>query len=333
MLDVEEEFESLAAIYPEIQLDPESRSGKLLIPVALEALLKVQMAETETCHEIANLSPIELAFSLPERYPHQEPPDIRLEGCQWLDPVSKESILAELTGIWQDFQDIVLFSVIDYLKEHSQNAFGTLDFTQPLVLPKQTYLQFLEADARAKQLEFNLQTFTCEICQNDKKGESLQKFELCGHIFCNQCLKEYFTSNIQRGELENIHCPSFECTKVFVETNNRLSRGMIDQDIHKFETEFFQLPLSKEFLDRIIDPTLTERYLKLITSYKFEKYKRLFPIGRSWNCSLSKLLSADPTVRWMQQNDMYPLSNLLLQPLRGHVAKNGPILSLQYPYK
>ncbi|KAG7830341.1 hypothetical protein KL920_001979 [Ogataea angusta] len=277
MLDVEEEFESLKAIYPEIELDSSAKSGRLVIPVVLDKELEICLENSAQAQLISNLSPIELCFTLRDKYPQEEPPHVELRGAQWIVPSNKDAIVASLIGLWQDYREVVLFSIIDYLKERSRDAFGVIDFSQPLVLDKKTYEQYLEADLQAKRNQFNLSTFMCEICQNDKKGLAVQRFDPCGHIYCNECLREYFTSNILRGELDNIHCPSFDCTKAYVETNDRLSRGLVDQDMKQFEKEFFEVPLTKEFLNRIVDPELTERYWKLNTTYKFEKYRRLFP--------------------------------------------------------
>ncbi|KAH3668198.1 hypothetical protein OGAPHI_001952 [Ogataea philodendri] len=277
MLDEDEELESLKAIFPEIQLDRTSRSGKLFIPVELESDLEIRLSNMAESQTISFLSPIELRFSLPRDYPHDKPPNLEIFGAEWLEPFQKDSLVADLIGIWEDFHDIVLFSIIDYLKEHSQRAFGIFDLAKPLILEKDQYEQFIKLNVHEKQKQFNLQTFECEICQESKKGDSVQRLDGCGHVFCNHCLTEYFTSNIQRGELDNVHCPSFQCTKAYVETNNRLSANVTVKDLGKFETEFFVLPVTQEFLNKVVDPVLTQRYFKLATVYKFEKYKRLFP--------------------------------------------------------
>ncbi len=33
----------------------------------------------------------------------------------------------------------------------------------------------------------------------------------CGHFFCKECLKDYFTYNIKVGSVSHIKCPNSEC--------------------------------------------------------------------------------------------------------------------------
>lgn len=75
----------------------------------------------------------------------------------------------KLFQIWRDYKDRVIFSIIDYLRESSQSYVGELLPPIIEVSDIDQYNHILAFDVHAKEELFNTQTFTCEICQIDRK--------------------------------------------------------------------------------------------------------------------------------------------------------------------
>lgn len=46
----------------------------------------------------------------------------------------------------------------------------------------------------------------------DKLGKDCTKFNSCDHVFCKDCIRDYFTVKIKDGTVLSIKCPDTECT-------------------------------------------------------------------------------------------------------------------------
>lgn len=64
---------------------------------------------------------------------------------------------------------------------------------------------------KLEQIEFKKRFYTCNICFTDKSGEYCTQFMPCSHIFCKDCIKDYFEIKIKEGHVKNIHCPEEKC--------------------------------------------------------------------------------------------------------------------------
>ncbi|XP_014218734.1 E3 ubiquitin-protein ligase RNF14-like [Copidosoma floridanum] len=62
------------------------------------------------------------------------------------------------------------------------------------------------------EIEFRKSFFSCKICFTDKSGEYCEQFKPCEHIFCKECIKNYFVSKIQEGDVQDIRCPNEDCS-------------------------------------------------------------------------------------------------------------------------
>lgn len=127
----------------------------------------------------------------------------------------------------------------------------------------------------------------------EKKGDECSQFPYCAHVFCNICLKDYFTHIIERGEIENVHCPSFTCTKernkAIIELTRKAEEGKI-ADFKEFDDEFFKLPVSPDLMRRFLlgetKEELIQRYMSLYEQTSMERYAKFFP-NRVANCPRS----------------------------------------------
>lgn len=289
---IKEELESLRYIYPELEINSEFTFCKIEIPIQLETALNLELIlnyndkKTLKNTTINHLPTIRCTINIPDNYPMLEAPIVKLDNVDsWLSQSKIAEILDDLHEIWNVFKDSVLYSYIDYIKTNSEIGFNVFKDNNTLrVYDEKLYSYFNKENELAEQAIFDIQTFTCDICQSEHKGVDSTKFRNCEHVFCNVCLSDYFTHIIKRGEIENIHCPSFECTKnhnKYIEGLNKVAESGTIVDFQKFDIEFFELPLSisilKRFLSKENSTELIERYQLLHYRGAMNSYRRYFP--------------------------------------------------------
>ena len=66
-------------------------------------------------------------------------------------------------------------------------------------------------DVEQKQRDFDKESFSCGVCFEDKLGKKCTRFEECGHVFCRDCMAEYFRLQIREGQVNALNCPTSEC--------------------------------------------------------------------------------------------------------------------------
>ncbi|XP_071445338.1 E3 ubiquitin-protein ligase RNF14-like [Hetaerina americana] len=65
-------------------------------------------------------------------------------------------------------------------------------------------------EQQAKAL-FDKEIISCQICFQEKLGQHCAKFDSCGHVFCKECVTEYFEVQIKDGNVHCVNCPDHEC--------------------------------------------------------------------------------------------------------------------------
>lgn len=280
-----QELQSCKLIYPDSKVDYETLSGIVSIPINIEEGITVRLYlsdNTLMASRLINyLPPFELSFQLNDAYPYDSPPQLEIK-CVWLDDSKLEEVTTELNGIWKEYKDQVLFNVIDYLQDLSQNHIDKLVSTTLDILNIQRYYQVIDFDLDTKVEKFNMQTFTCEICQTDLKGLHCTKFDECGHVFCNNCLIEYFQSCIISGEIDKVHCPDYECTKKYLEEKNKfmnLDTWMNnDRKARDVVNHLLTPSVPLTMLNKLLkDQELVKRYYTLFKKGQYELIGRLLP--------------------------------------------------------
>ncbi|KAL1023377.1 hypothetical protein UPYG_G00040070 [Umbra pygmaea] len=68
----------------------------------------------------------------------------------------------------------------------------------------------LDYNEREKQRVFDGQAHDCGICFMSKLGCS--QFRECGHVYCNECMSEFFTIQITEGNVHGLICPEADCS-------------------------------------------------------------------------------------------------------------------------
>lgn len=281
-----EELESLGAIYQDdINLDLSLYSGMVTIPVQVEKGVDLHLVKegiTKRSSKVRFLPPIEFTFTLPANYPYEEPPVFEV-SCLTIPLAEIAELKAQLLSQWSDCQDQILFSMIDKLQQKAESSYD-MD-GQKIPCGDVEYEQIIEYDQAQKQKQFNMSTFTCEICQDHIKGDKCVQFDPCMHIFCIECVENFFVFLIEDGEVEKIHCPDFQCGKRYLEVREKYLR--LDNiasekfDFEEFKTQLMTPPITLSLLQRILGDgmgaTLFDKYLMLFNSHQNAIIAKLFP--------------------------------------------------------
>lgn len=303
-----QELQSLEAIFSSsTKLDYSWLSGVILIDVSLAKMREILL---NICNKIGTgeikegtddvtresigaksswikyLPPVELHFKVTEGYPYDEPLDFRIKS-DFLDTRKKRDLEAKLSDIWVDFKDQILFTFVDYLQTQLQEHLDEY-VTFPLDCGKdfEKYDRLREYNAWALKRDFEMQTYSCEICQEDFKGFDCHQFRPCKHVFCADCLFEYFSSLIISGDIDKVHCPHFDCTKHVLEMKSEhLNFGSFQKsfDFKEFKNRIMTPPISLDTLTTILASKSKEgqglvgRYYDLFMKQQFELISRLMP--------------------------------------------------------
>lgn len=298
----QEELLTLESIYgDQINIDHDKNSGVMTIPLETDRSLLVNLQDpsgekTIQSKRIKHLPPLKLRFQLPETYPFDVAPKLIIE-CRVINEDQLQEMRREIEQQWALTKDQVLFTVIDILQE-SVNANFDLLVGSSVHCGSDAlfYEQLIEHDNQCNQKKFNDTTFTCEICQADVKGEACLQFSLCGHTFCNGCLRDFFVSLIKGGDVEKVHCPDFNCSKNFLETRERylrldtLTDASFDFDHFRkrLMTPFIKLSLVHEILGYDKEGMeLYERFITLFRDHQHTLIAKMFPT-RLVSCPRSK---------------------------------------------
>lgn len=88
---------------------------------------------------------------------------------------------------------------------------------------------------------FIVSYFPCDVCFNERIGAACMKFYDCDHIFCRDCLSEYFTVQIREGAVKNLSCPTTKCES---QAQPSQVESLVSQDMYsKYEKFLLQTAL------------------------------------------------------------------------------------------
>jgi hypothetical protein len=102
-----DEIFAIQAIYPEMVHTDDAlpHCGTLSIaPDIPESGVAIHLDDTELV--VHHVPPIELHVELPSDYPHNAPPDVRIE-CMWMQQDQKERMLTRFHETWEQLRDNV----------------------------------------------------------------------------------------------------------------------------------------------------------------------------------------------------------------------------------
>ena len=293
----EEELSSITAIFPELTVDPSNAfAASLELPIAPTNPLLVrfipQSCETtekatyasaaangnayiERDVYLSHLPPLNLQIILPDGYPADKPPDVPLATQQdWLPKTKLRELEQEAAKLWVEYgQCQILFSYIDYLQQAAERGFDLDQSAEGcLVLPVTAEPALVTFNNETKQKVFDAGTYDCGICLEPKKGTACYKLSRCGHVFCKQCLQDFYVSAITEGDVATIRCLDPGCGKE--QANGAASRK------RKRRTERTLHP--RELLAMGIDDAVVRRYVEMKRKKKLEADKTTVYCPRTW---------------------------------------------------
>ncbi|KAK0152937.1 E3 ubiquitin-protein ligase RNF14 [Merluccius polli] len=74
--------------------------------------------------------------------------------------------------------------------------------------------QLLDFDEAQRQRVFDGRVFSCGICFLEKLGAACLCFKECRHVYCRDCMREYFQIQIRDGNVRCLNCPEPKCSSL-----------------------------------------------------------------------------------------------------------------------
>ncbi|PWY72328.1 RING finger protein [Aspergillus heteromorphus CBS 117.55] len=309
------ELSSIAAIYPEITIDPSSPfKASLSLLVKPSTPLRVcfqQQPETDfpavltpptsidandagfpfkateqdpavglnrDVHVLSHLPPLCLEIELPEGYPSDTAPIFKLETSPpWLPSSIIANLLDDGRRLWEECgNDLVVFTYIDHLQQLGDSAFGVSDMPDGEVqLPRELKIALLDFNSKAERENFEQETFECGVCLEPKKGTTCHRLLSCGHVFCVPCLQDFYNSCITEGDVEGVKCLAPDCGK---ELNHTSATEVLPKK-HKKQDRTLS---PSELLQIPLEQETVQRYVFLKRKKSLEADKSTVYCPRKW---------------------------------------------------
>lgn len=272
-----EELETLQAIYPEALIELDSSRGEVQLLIDFDDTLILTSSEPDNKCSVSSLPNVLFKFYLPENYPSDECCEFEIIS-EWLPTQEIEKLNEILIKLWEDFHDSVLYMMIDTLRTEV-SVFIELNMDKCLLVEPNTLIKLEYLDIEKKKADFNKMTFTCDICQETKRGIKCLRFDECQHVFCLNCLQDYFKEILQAGDVEKVHCPAFDCTKHLLNKHKKLLDASRHEDkLKEWQIKLFEPPLPKEVLLKIAGLETVDNFMTKFKDQRFLLFKKEFPL-------------------------------------------------------
>ena len=222
--------------------------------------------------QFTHLPPLELRVTLPDRYPIESPPIVKLSASQgWLPQSKLDELEQDVISVWEDYGRCqILFAYIDHLQQAAESGFDLNQLEAGcLVLSLDMLSPLIDFDAATSLDIFNAGTYDCGICLEPKKGISCFEMKKCGHIFCKQCLQDFYNSAITEGDVAGVRCLSPDCGKETA--NGRKRKRNAERTLHP--RELFAIG---------IDEAMVRRFVEMRRKKKLEADKATVYCPRTW---------------------------------------------------
>ena len=296
------ELSTLAAIYPELILDPENAfNASIAIPVEpIEPLAILFPAGREPgitvpqdVHLLSHLPPLQLRISLPSGYPTEEPPVFHIETSPpWLPEQKLQELREAGYSMWEETgRDQVVYAYMDHLREAAENAFGLMSEKEHFEVPQDLKFALLAFNSKAERAKFEAETFECIVCIEPKKGVDCHRLLLCGHVFCVGCLQDCYNLCITEGDVGSVKCMASKCDEHSSKHDRTLD-----------PSELLQIPLSHNQV---------QRYIKLKRKKKYEADPTTIYCPRSWCQGPARTNHSSKSVESTNPNEPPPPRKIL----------------------
>ncbi|KAL8661654.1 MAG: hypothetical protein Q9202_005420 [Teloschistes flavicans] len=209
-------------------------------------------------HELSHLPPLRVSVDLPQGYPDTQPPILKVTTeVSWLDRKILQLLEEDGSRLWEEMgRTQVLFAYIDHLREVAESGFGIASpSAEPLKITSDLKIELLDYDIKAKQTQFNKATFECGVCLEPKKGAVCHRMNLCHHVFCVECLQDFFNTCITEGDVTNVKCITPKCgqnEETAQGTSTGSANGRRKRDRTLGPSELLQIPLQQEMVQRYV---------------------------------------------------------------------------------
>jgi hypothetical protein len=140
---------------------------------------------------LGHLPPVSLTLVFPPLYPLQEPPSVSVNSTWSLSSDSSwlDELTSELASLWS--YDACGFLIVDSLAHYAETLSSDVIHLYPALRPSQgptikggtSFAERLRLhdERRAKAL-FDVQSFPCGICLDDRKGKGCIRVSRCQHV-------------------------------------------------------------------------------------------------------------------------------------------------------
>jgi E3 ubiquitin-protein ligase RNF14 len=206
-------------------------------------------------HIVSRLPPIRISFSLPEAYPSDEPPVVKLSTTPpWLPIPIQLNLEATASSLWEDYgHGQVLFAYTSHVQEAAETVFGLdhLEVSPEIILP------LVDFDIATERAAFENGSYECGVCLDPKKGTDCYRMDNCAHVFCKACLQEGYSNAIVLGNVNEVTCMDPDCGKEGLDAKAR--RGAARR-----------LLTPRELLNLGLPQAAVQRWVDLIRKKKLE---------------------------------------------------------------
>lgn len=263
----EEELSTVAAIYPEITIEDGkfvsidlavTPSSPLLIrfvpqddSISTGRDTKVTIhAHVERDVRLCHLPPLKVRIELPSGYPADQPPiAVLVTDHNWLPETKIKELEGTIVTLWEEYDRCqIIFAYLDHLQQAANDGFELKQSSEGcLTLPKTLEHPLVDFDKSSKLIEFNSKTYDCGICLERKTGTSCYQLERCKHVFCRDCLQDYYNNAITEGDVAAVKCLNPECGK---KTGGARQRT-VQRALHP--TELLAMGIDKDVARRYVE--------------------------------------------------------------------------------
>jgi E3 ubiquitin-protein ligase RNF14 len=242
-------------------------------------------------HNLSYLPSLKIHIILPQGYPEETAPKFELSTSpEWLSRLYLDELQDNGERMWEEAgRNQVIFGYIDSLQQAAENAFGFAEDGKILEVPQDFMIALLDYDIKATQAAFEKETFHCGVClgkticwegyltvliisADPKKGSACHRMIDCGHVFCAQCLQDFYNNAINEGYLVSVRCLAPDCAK---------KRAKAQASSKKHRKPKTQLSPS-ELLQIPLEHDMVTRYVKLKHKSDLESDKNTIYCPRKW---------------------------------------------------
>ncbi|KAI9843042.1 MAG: translation termination inhibitor protein itt1 [Sclerophora amabilis] len=278
-------FPSLSDWTPAIGLpSPPTSDDEPSVQKALHNSTDGETNRLRDTHQLSHLPPLSLQLSLPDGYPAKRGPTIGISTRpSWLPSATIARLITEGQKLWEELgRDQVIFSYIDHLQQSAERSFDIVNAESDgrIALTHDLKTSLLDFDVKAKRAKFQEETFQCGICLDPKKGSSCHRLWHCSHVFCTQCLQDFYNNCITEGDIHSVKCLDPKCGK---DANEKPPAEQVNLTPRRKKRRKEDRRLSpSELLEIKIEPDTVKRYVTLKRKAEIEADMNTVYCPRKW---------------------------------------------------